>query len=159
MDWAGAALNRVDRAAFFAQFEEQHAVQYFYEPFLEAFDPQLRKDLGVWYTPPEVVEYMVARVDTALREELAIPDGLADERVHVLHPCTGTGSYLVAVLNRIAATLRERGDDALMADDLKRAAMRRIHGFEILPAPPVAIEIPSLSPFWNLIILDIEFLQ
>ena len=57
LDWTGRALNRVDRAAFFAQFEEDHAVQYFYEPFLEAFDPELRKELGVWYTPPEIVQY------------------------------------------------------------------------------------------------------
>ena len=63
LDWSGAALNRVDRASFFANFEEGHAVQYFYEPFLEAFDPELRKELGVWYTPREVVQYMVARVD------------------------------------------------------------------------------------------------
>ena len=35
------------------------AVQYFYEPFLEAFDPELRKELGVWYTPREVVQYML----------------------------------------------------------------------------------------------------
>ena len=50
-------------------------MQYFYEPFLEAYDPELRKELGVWYTPPEVVDYMVARVDTVLREELDLPDG------------------------------------------------------------------------------------
>ena len=58
LDWAGEALNRVDRASFFATFETQHAVQYFYEPFLEAFDPELRKQLGVWYTPPQIVKYM-----------------------------------------------------------------------------------------------------
>ncbi|MFL5805885.1 MAG: N-6 DNA methylase, partial [Roseiflexaceae bacterium] len=93
LDWTGAALNRVDRASFFERFEEVQAVQYFYEPFLEAFDPQLRKDLGVWYTPPEIVKYQVARVDTALREELGIADGLADERVVILDPCCGTGAY------------------------------------------------------------------
>jgi hypothetical protein len=108
LDWAGTALNRVDRAAFFASFEEGHAVQYFYEPFLEAFDPELRKTLGVWYTPPEIVQYMVTRVDMVLREELGIPDGLADPRVYVLDPCCGTGAYLVAVLQRIATTLREQ---------------------------------------------------
>ena len=43
---------------------------YFYEPFLEAFDPELRKQLGVWYTPTEVVRYMVARVDKALKDDL-----------------------------------------------------------------------------------------
>ena len=59
LDWTAAALNRVDRAVFFARFTEGEAVPYFYEPFLEAFDPELRKELGVWYTPPEVVRYMV----------------------------------------------------------------------------------------------------
>ena len=62
LDWTEAVLNRVDRKAFFENFEDGHAVQYFYEPFLEAFDPELRKELGVWYTPTEVVQYMVARV-------------------------------------------------------------------------------------------------
>lgn len=135
LDWAAAALNRVDRAAFFSRFEESHAVQYFYEPFLEAFDPELRKELGVWYTPPEVVQYMVARVDTVLREELDIADGLADPRVYVLDPCCGTGTYLLEVLERIALTLDEKGGDALNTDDLKRAAMTRVFGFEIMPAP------------------------
>ena len=109
--------------AFFSRFEEHHAVQYFYEPFLEAFDPELRKELGVWYTPPEIVEYMVARVDTVLREELDVPDGLADPRVYVLDPCCGTGAYLVEVLERIAQTLDEKGGDALSAGDVKKAAM------------------------------------
>ena len=73
LDWTAAALDRVDRAAFFARFQEGEAVPYFYEPFLEAFDPALRKQLGVWYTPTEVVRYMVARVDRALKDDLDIP--------------------------------------------------------------------------------------
>jgi len=67
-------LNRVD-ASFHGRFQEAQAVQYFYEPFLQAFDPELRKAYGVWYTPPEVVRYMVARVDTVLREELGLERG------------------------------------------------------------------------------------
>jgi len=135
LDRAGAALNRTDRALFFARFEEDHAVQYFYEPFLEAFDPDLRRQLGVWYTPPEVVRYMTARVDRVLREELGRAAGLADPNVYVLDPCCGTGAYLVEVLRFIAARLREEGGDALSAGDVKRAAMERVFGFEILPAP------------------------
>jgi hypothetical protein len=135
LDWTAAVLNRVDRRSFFDRFQETHAVQYFYEPFLEAFDPELRKELGVWYTPPEIVKYMVERVDTVLRQELGLPDGLADKRVYVLDPCCGTGSYLVEVLDRIHRTLKERGEDALLAHDLKEAAQQRIFGFEILPAP------------------------
>jgi hypothetical protein len=135
LDWTTTALNRIDRPSFFERFEEGMAVQYFYEPFLEAFDPELRRDLGVWYTPPEIVKYQVERVDAALRSELGIADGLADERVVVLDPCCGTGAYLVEVLKRIATTLQEQGNDALLADDLKQAARQRIFGFELLPAP------------------------
>ena len=51
MDWTGDAMNRIDRPVFFERFSEEDAVQYFYEPFLEAFDPGLRDELGVWYTP------------------------------------------------------------------------------------------------------------
>jgi hypothetical protein len=136
LDWTAAALNRVNRPAFFEKFLETHAVQYFYEPFLEAFDPELRKQLGVWYTPPEIVAYQVARVDTVLREELDIPDGLADPRVFVLDPCCGTGAYLVEALRRIQQTLKEhKGEDALATAELKKAAMKRVFGFEIMPAP------------------------
>ena len=125
----------MDRASFFATFDEGAAVQYFYEPFLEAFDPELRKELGVWYTPREVVQYMVERVDRVLREELDRPAGLADPNVYVLDPCCGTGAFLVEALNRIAKTLKENGSDALLATDLKKAATERVFGFELLPAP------------------------
>jgi hypothetical protein len=135
MDWSEEALNRVNRPLFFQRFEETRAVQYFYEPFLEAFDPDLRRQLGVWYTPPEVVRYMVARVDQTLRTDFELANGLADPRVVVLDPCTGTGSYLVEVLRTIAANLKETKGDALVGLDVKAAAQERVFGFELLPAP------------------------
>ena len=133
LDWTAAALDRVDRSAFFAKFSEGEAVPYFYEPFLAAFDPALRKQLGVWYTPPEVVRYMVARVDRALKDDLGIADGLAAENVYVLDPCCGTGAYLAEVLRRIAANLEGRG--ALTGARVRQAATKRVFGFEIMPAP------------------------
>ena len=135
LDWTAAALDRVDRAAFFARFTEGEAVPYFYEPFLEAFDPDLRKELGVWYTPPEVVRYMVARVDQAVKDDLGLADGLAAENVYVLDPCCGTGAYLAEVLRRIAANLSGRGLGALAGARVKQAAVGRVFGFEIMPAP------------------------
>ena len=135
LDWTAAALDRVERRAFFDRFNEGEAVAYFYEPFLEAFDPVLRKQLGVWYTPAEVVRYMVARVDRALRDDLGIADGLAAENVYVLDPCCGTGAYLAEVLRRIAATLEGRGLGALTGARVKQAATERVFGFEIMPAP------------------------
>ena len=141
LDWTAAALDRVDQPAFFARFHagegagQDPAVPYFYEPFLEAFDPELRKQLGVWYTPSEVVRYMVARVDRALKDDLGIADGLAAENVYVLDPCCGTGAYLAEVLRRIAANLEGRGLGALAGARVKQAATGRVFGFEIMPAP------------------------
>ncbi len=137
LDWAAAALNRVNRADFFARFREGEAVPYFYEPFLQAFDPELRKQLGVWYTPGEVVRYMVARVDRALKDDLDIADGLAADNVYVLDPCCGTGAYLAETLRRIAANLDGKGLGALAGARVKQAATQRVFGFEIMPAPYV----------------------
>lgn len=135
LDLAESALNRVDRAQFNKRFREHEAVQYFYEPFLEAFDADLRRELGVWYTPDEVVRYMVERVDRALRDDLGIAAGLADPDVLVLDPSCGTGAFLLAVLERIATTIKEQGEDATLAAQLVEAVTSRIYGFEILPAP------------------------
>ena len=135
LDWTAAAFDRVDRGTFFSRFNEGEAVPYFYEPFLEAFDPELRKQLGVWYTPTEVVRYMVARVDKTLRDDLGIPEGLAAENVYVLDPCCGTGAYLAEVLRRIAANLEGQGLGALAGARVKQAATGRVFGFEIMPAP------------------------
>jgi hypothetical protein len=137
LDLAGDTIARVDRPTFFSKFSQADAVQYFYEPFLEAFDPRLRKDLGVWYTPREIVQYMVERVDHLVRTELSQPLGLASSDVCILDPCCGTGAYLTAVLDRIHRTLLAvAGDDAaLVPDRVRTAALTRIFGFEILPAP------------------------
>jgi hypothetical protein len=135
LDWTAESLARVNRPEFFSRFENRLAIQYFYEPFLESFDPALRKELGVWYTPPEVVHYMVERINTVIREELGIKLGFADPSVYVLDPCAGTGSFLVEVLRRIERTLKAAGDDEFLSTTLKKAATDRIFGFEILPAP------------------------
>lgn len=147
LNLAGEALNRV-QPAFFDVFNTEDAVAYFYQPFLEAFDPQLRKDLGVWYTPREIVRYMVERVDQLLRTQLNQPLGLASPNVRILDPCCGTGAYLTAVLQRIHRTLLEQAgaDDWRVPDHLRTAALTRVSGFEIMPAPFVIahMEIASL---------------
>jgi hypothetical protein len=150
LNLAGQALNRV-QAAFFEIFREEEAVAYFYEPFLEAFDPELRKDLGVWYTPKEIVRYMVERVDHLLRAELNQPLGLASPAVRILDPCCGTGAYLTAVLHRIHQTLLENaGDDtALVPDALRTVALTRVFGFEIMPAPFVIAHLQLASLLEN----------
>lgn len=77
----------------------------------------------------EIVEYAHPDYPFELHE---MPD---DPQVYVLDPCCGTGAYLVEVLRKIHETLAEKSDSALTAQHLKTAAMKRVFGFEILPAP------------------------
>lgn len=138
-----ATLNRVDRPLFrarmtFPTIDEQTsaaAITYFYEPFLEAFDPRLRDELGVWYTPPEIVRYQVRRVHHILKTELGRSRGLADPDVVVLDPCCGTGAYLLEVARCIAEEAKADGDDAAIGLELSNAFHERVIGFEILTAP------------------------
>jgi hypothetical protein len=156
LDLATETLHRVDTKAFFRRFElpsvKRHgdsdssgkataAIIYFYEPFLEAFDPDLRKSLGVWYTPREVVRYQVRTVNRLLREELGCERGFADEKVIVLDPCCGTGAYLIEVMQCVAEQLESEGSEALMGQALLDAATRRLLGFEILTAPFVIAQL------------------
>ena len=111
LEWAGTALNRVERGPFFAPFAEDEAVQYFYEPFLEAFDPELRKQLGVWYTPPEVVKYMVGRVHQVLKDEFNLAPGRAGRcrRLRTRSLLRQPARIWYQVLNHRSQVLQEQG--------------------------------------------------
>ena len=135
LELATDTLNRVEVKPFLSKWGEAQAVQYFYEPFLEAFDAGLRKDLGVYYTPPEIVQYMVERVHRVLKTELNIEAGLADEKVIVLDPCCGTGAFILETLRVIGRELKDSKPSNQVAGLLKDAALERVFGFEILPAP------------------------
>jgi hypothetical protein len=142
-------LNRVDRPLFrarmtFPTIDKQTttaAITYFYEPFLEAFDPKLREDLGVWYTPPEIVRYQVRRIHHILKVDLKRPRGLADPDVIVLDPCCGTGAYLLEVARCIAEEAKASGDEAAIGLELSRAFHERVIGFEILTAPFAVVQL------------------
>jgi hypothetical protein len=126
-------LNWVDRAEFEVQFNSA-AIEYFYEPFLTAFDPDLRAKLGVWYTPREIAEYQVARVDQDLKAEFGLASGIADDSVLVLDPACGTGTYLAAVIRHIYAFHLGNGEsEETAARRALGAAHQRLIGFEILP--------------------------
>lgn len=163
IDRAKATLGRVDRESFFARLasprldeefdpgrQAANAILYFYEPFLESFDPDLRKQLGVWYTPPEIVRYQVRRVDRLLRDELGCRLGLADQDVVILDPACGTGAYLIETLLCINERLREDGAGADLGRRLVDALCRRVIGFEILTAPFVVAHLQLLLALGSL---------
>jgi hypothetical protein len=112
---------------------------HFYEEFLAAYDPKLRKDAGAYYTPIEVVRAQVRLIDDALVNWLGKPLGFADRGVVTLDPAAGTGTYLLAVidhaLNRVEA---EHGAGAVPAHATALAA--NLYGFELMAGPCAVAE-------------------
>lgn len=108
---------------------------YFYEDFLKAYDPAMRKGRGVYYTPPPVVNFIVRAIDDILKDTFGIADGLADhKKVTVLDFACGTGTFLLEVFERIFDTIG--GPEAGRADAIVREHLtKNIYGFEYLIAP------------------------
>lgn len=134
VDWA--AIGKGDPDAWL----------YFYEHFLEAYDNDLRKQTGSYYTPPEVVTAMVRLVDEALRDpaRFGVAEGLASSEVALADPAVGTGTYLLGVLRRIAETTRaDQGAGAVPGTI--RAALPRLIGFELQFGPFAVAQLRLLA--------------
>jgi len=126
------ALRAVDPSVFHV-----HGVDpwlHFYEDFLQAYDPDLRKDMGVYYTPVPVVKAMVRLVDEALKEGFGLADGLAHEKVTVLDPAMGTGTFLLATLERALANVASLYGEGYRGQYAKEVASR-LHGIELMVGP------------------------
>jgi hypothetical protein len=115
--------------------DKPEAWLYFYEDFLEVYDNTLRKRTGSYYTPPEVVSAMVNLADEALRGPLFERSaGFAAPDVVVADPGVGTGTFLLGVLRRIAATVTDDEGAGAVRGAIEAAA-KRIIGFEIQFGP------------------------
>ena len=125
---------------------------HFYETFLSAYDPALRKARGVWYTPAPVVNFIVRAVDDILKTEFNLPQGLADNsktkikvngyglkpvekevhKVQILDPATGTGTFLAEVVKHIHKKFaRQQG---IWSNYVETHLLPRLNGFELLMA-------------------------
>ena len=107
---------------------------YFYEQFLGAYDPKLRNDRGVYFTPVEVVRAQVALAAELLKTRFKRPLAFADENVVVLDPAVGTGTYPLAVLDHAAEAVAQRLGPGAVAGKLGDLA-DRLYAFEILVGP------------------------
>lgn len=115
--------------------DDPDAWLYFYERFLEVYDNRLRKRTGSYYTPPEVVAAMVNLVDEALRGPLfSRASGFASADVTVADPAVGTGTFLLGVMRRIAATVAEDQGPGAVRGAIE-AATQRLIGFELQFGP------------------------
>jgi Type ISP C-terminal specificity domain/N-6 DNA Methylase len=123
---------------------------YFYEEFLEVYDNQLKKQTGSYYTPPEVVGAMVGLVDEALRTpRFGLHAGLASPSVTVADPATGTGTFMLGVLRKIAETVKvDEGEGSVRG--AINAAMKRLVAFEIQLGPFAVAQLRILAEIVDL---------
>ena len=147
--------------------QQEDPVTHFYELFLNEFDQEERKRRGIYYTPRPVVSYIVRSVDELLRTEFSLEDGLADTItwgeiatrhegltipdgvspdqafVQVLDPATGTGTFLVEIIDLIHKTMvrkwkaqgHRENVQALWNEYVPKHLLPRLHGYELLMAP------------------------
>lgn len=83
------ALYRIcDVSSLLDKNEKKDTIIHFYEEFLTFYDPKLREELGVFYTPVEAVRYLISAVDKALVEDLNIEGGLSNnQHIRISVPC------------------------------------------------------------------------
>ena len=113
---------------------------YFYEDFLAAYDPDLRKDTGAYYTPVEVVRAQVRLIDHLLVHRLGKPLGFADPDVITLDPAVGTGTYLLGVIEHVLGRVKaEQGAGAVAGQATMLA--ENLYGFELLVGPYAVSEL------------------
>ena len=104
---------------------------YFYEDFLSAYDPRLRNNRGVYFTPVEVVRAQVRLVGELLERRFGKPLTYADDGVVTLDPAAGTGTYPLAAIEHALDSVDERlGPGAVPSH--ASALARNVHAFELL---------------------------
>ncbi|OLT26339.1 hypothetical protein BJF82_12525 [Kytococcus sp. CUA-901] len=107
---------------------------WFYEDFLEIYDPEARKKAGVYYTPTEIVQMQVRHIDHILRDVFGRKLGFGDNKVVTLDPATGSGTYPLTVLDRAAEIAVQQRGQAGPAQVAKNLTDNLI-AFELLPGP------------------------
>ena len=142
--------------------EQKDTIIHFYEEFLTFYDPALRKSLGVFYTPVQAVQYLIASVDKILVEDFDIEGGLSNNeqmtvkvpcapyqvsknkwseeknisvpRVAILDPACGTGSFGAEIIKYIKNTYFSGARSAFYENYIQQenGLLSRLIGFEIM---------------------------
>ncbi len=97
--------------------EKQDFLNSVYEQFFQRFSPNVADTHGIVYTPREIVDYMCGSVERALKDEFGFT--LASPEVVILDPCTGTGNFIVNLINRLpGAALKDAYKNRLFANEV-----------------------------------------
>ncbi|WP_040385350.1 DEAD/DEAH box helicase [Demetria terragena] len=102
-----------------AEGRQRIIVELYDKFFATAFSKTVDK-LGIVYTPVEVVDFILRSADHVLREHFG--HGITDKGVHVLDGFTGTGTFIVRLLQL----------GLISPEDLARKYARELHANEML---------------------------
>ncbi|MCA8838133.1 MAG: N-6 DNA methylase, partial [Proteobacteria bacterium] len=103
---------------------KQEIIRHLYDTFFKEGFPLMAERLGIAYTPIEVVDFVLRSTAHVLQEEFGRQ--LGDKDVHIVDPFTGTGSFIVRMLQ-----IKELIEDG----QLKHKFRHEIHANEILLLP------------------------
>lgn len=139
VDDIAEVLNAADTGKILKRYYEEgkgaDPIIHFYETFLSEYNPGLREQRGVYYTPEPVVGYIVRSVHQMLKEEFGKPLGLADESVTVLDPAAGTLTFIAeafkVAVNEYATKYGKGGVPNLIKEHL----LEHFYAFELMMAP------------------------
>ena len=99
---------------------KQRIIIELYDKFFKTAFPKMVEQLGIVYTPVEVVDFIIHSVNDILQKEFG--RSIADENVHVLDPFTGTGTFITRLLQ--SGLITEK--------DLERKYLHELHANEIV---------------------------
>ena len=116
------------------QFTHKDPYLHFYETFLSQYDPRLREIRGVYYTPASVVSFIINAIDSTLKKDFALKNGLGasleKDNITLLDFATGTGTFLLEAFRK---ALESTPKDSVKYEPKK--LLKQFFGFEFLIAP------------------------
>lgn len=113
----------------------------FYEKFLDLFEKEKKKRCGVYYTPAAVVEFIIRSVSELLKTRFQCQKCFSDNRVSVLDPAVGTGTFLYKVINTVYEDFKKEkrltGEafNKEWTKYLEEKLLPRLYGYEFMAAP------------------------
>lgn len=99
--------------------EKQGFLKALYEDFYKAYNKKAADRLGVVYTPGEIVRFMIRSADWLCEKHFG--KSLIDRGVEILDPATGTGTFIVELLEHFRGNhdkLRYKYKEELHANEI-----------------------------------------
>ena len=141
--------------------KDKDPIIFFYEDFLNYYEPEKRKHLGVYYTPRPLVNFIVNSVHLVLKKYFDKPLGFADDSVNVLDPAIGTGTFFWIAYLVALGELKKRGLRGIIFDKIRNHLLKHFYGFEILITPYVIshLKLTDLLQRWHYRFRDDDRIQ